>query len=251
MDRPSKKNDSQSKSKLGFCSKEEAESEQTSTNSTILTRPANPDELKLLELNRALHESRLKEKLGWKFPIINFLLLIGFSYGMYATKIGAGFGWFLFFWVTTIIVVIGTVNSEREGKRHSRSVLKNIAAYQQPCYVEVQIYQCNRALLIPDPEDLGDIHLLEIGNNQLLVWYDSSYEELGVLPVTEFEVYVNETQREVFNRRLLVTGERFQALSISSEISWDAHELIPKHGEIIEGTVDSFLEQLTQQYKSQ
>lgn len=208
-------------------------------------RALHQEEKQLLEITKRFHQKRSDSPFNWSklglwvgIEIICLLIILYFdnSWISLLPKIVLGLipiG--LWIWIKGII----------SDKKVSRGLLKRIESIQTEGNIEVRSFSCNRAIKFGDPEDIGTCFALEIGENQLLFWWNS-YEEESILPNTTFEVYQgDDTMYSTTGRRLTVSGARFQPISISGEISREIWQDLPDHGTIIEADVDSYLAKIS------
>lgn len=207
-------------------------------------------EEKQINIAKLFHKNRYEKGFFWKkfiiaifVEIIAIILIYSFANHdlIFIAKIAVVF--------VPVMVWVWFSNFKAD-KKKSEKILKKIEEIEQTNEVTVTVYECTKALSLGNYEDEGNCYGMEIGNDQMLFWWDYDYSEIGLLPNTKFEVYEDDDLFDIFGKRLTVLGEKFQGIVIKPEIKWDNSDIIPNHKEVISSTVEDFLLKIEQQYKT-
>jgi hypothetical protein len=211
-------------------------------------RKLTENERKQLKITKLFHQKRLNNKFNLKRIVITGLLSIGFILIIYyfddywfslIAKIGIAI---------TPIMIWGWISSYKGDRKESMKLLKVIEKVEANEEVAVVEYECRQAIYFPNHEDEGVCHALEIGDNQLMFWWDIDFSEGGILPNTKFEVFNDNDLELIFGKRITILGTPIQPIGIRSEIKWDNWGELPNHREIIESTVGDYLNELEKKY---
>ncbi|MEZ5044888.1 MAG: hypothetical protein R2828_33630 [Saprospiraceae bacterium] len=211
-------------------------------------RQLTEDEKNQMNITKLFHEKRLKKKFNWRRVVIAILIEIGFIltiyfFDEYWFSLIAKFGL-----VITPFLIWSWVSSFKGDKEESNKLLKIIQKVEEDRTVEITEYNCKKAIHFEEYEDEGSCYAMEIGENKLMFWWDSAFSEVGILPNTRFEAFENNEIELVLGKRIRILGNPIQPIKIRPEIKWDNWSELPNHREIIESSVDKYLNEIEKKY---
>ena len=203
-----------------------------------------------MSITKLFHEKRLKEKFNWKRVVIALMIEIGFILTIY---------YFDEYWFSLIakfgLVIVpfliwSWVSSFKGDKKESNKLLKIIQKIEGNNTIEVTEYNCKKAIHFDEFHDEGSCYAMEIGENKLMFWWDSAFAEEGIFPNTKFEAFENNEIELVLGKRIRILGNPIQPIKIRPEIKKDIWGELPNHREIIESSVDEYLNKIEKKYST-
>ncbi len=206
------------------------------------------EEQQLLRINKGFHQQRLEKGFNWKKLGILISLFLAFVLTIYFL----GDHWLSFIakWGVVIIPIAlwSDLSHFRSNTKQSMELLQTISELEQAGTIHVLEYHCTKAIKFDVFEDEGICHAMQVGKNELLLWWDNAYEELQYLPNTRFEIFLDEKTEQVFGRRVNILGDPIQPTNIRPEVKWDFMDQMPGHREVINSTVDQLLADIEAKY---
>lgn len=212
-------------------------------------RPLTIDENKQLDITKLFHEKRLNERMNWnKIMVAALAEVVSVVLIYYLDDNWASY--FAKFAVAVLPLWIWLDLSEfKSNRKESIKLLDIIGKIESQRGVVTTKYECEKAIHFEEHYDEADCYALEVGENKLMFWWDPEYSEGAILPNSRFEVYNDEQVELIFRTRIRVLGQPFQAIKIRSEIKRDVWGELPGHREIIDSTVDVYLQNIEQRYR--
>ena len=212
-------------------------------------RSLTSEETAQLNITKLFHEKRLKEKFNWKKVVLALLLELLFIVIIYF------FDHYRFSLIAKLGVVIvpfliwSWVTNFKVNRKKASNLLRTISSIDVEKGINVFEYKCKKAIFFPCHEDEANCYALEVDDNKLLFWWDADYSYQEFLPNTKFELYEKEDYEKIFKRSIIPLGNKFQPITIRSEIKWELWGELPNHKEVISSNVQNFLKKLKKNYK--
>lgn len=202
-------------------------------------------ERKIIEIEYLRNKQLLSSKFNWKeivWPILFLLIDILLYLIIQSTE------WlFILVGVACFLNLYESIKSWPNSKANAikrDAKIKPLLNYDS---VEVQECQCTRALKLSHDESA--LYLLEIAPNKTLVYLDYYDEMTALLPNSKFSFFLDEALSETLGNNIKLSGSKFMPYRIEIHpLELESINLLPKHLEILNYSIDSFLDKLKKEY---
>lgn len=209
-------------------------------------RPLSANERMVLETNLAYNNKIIRGGYSLKTIGVTSLIAAGLVYLMFTfVESSEGFGWCFFGLVVCGFVLYSAIMGTKRDIKNARKLSQRITEALTKEKITLRHFQSKRAILFVDPEDMGDTYVLQIGENKLLIIRDLGYIYRGLLPNTKVTLYTSELS-ELLQTNVILTGDSFQPLVFTGGLSFETAHLLQENVKIIEGTLESVLQDLRQ-----
>jgi hypothetical protein len=192
-----------------------------------------------LRIAKNLAEKILTETFNWSS-------LLGLCFVFFIFVFAASQSGYWLWILIAVVLFVMLVNIPYNFKAKKRAAMQRYdfaEDYLLKDRVEVECYTCSAAIVFElEPGD-GRWIVLQINEAELLFYYTFNDYDRG-LPNTAFEIYSDTKLEGLFGRSVTIKGQTIPPIVIKPELSELVWDVFPDHLDIIEGTVESFLNDL-------
>lgn len=203
------------------------------------SRPFSDIEKQQLRIAKNLAEKNLTESFNWQSLL--GLCFVFFIFVFAASQ--SGYWLWMLIAVVLFIMLVNIPYNFRAKKRAAMQRYDLADDYLLKDRVEVESYTCSKAIVFELESGDGRWIVLQINEAELLFYYTLNDYDSG-LPNSAFELYCDSKLEWLFGRAVTITGQAIQPIVIQPELSELVWDVFPDHLDVVEGTVESFLDDL-------